>query len=212
MGFGKNVISDIAGTSDIAKFVSKEDFNKIEVDDYIFHEDDEQIIFALKSSTDEYLFTNKAFIHFDGEKATSTKRLLKRYTWTSNYVTDVEFESSGRVDLDAEIKFKLTGIDLSESDCLSKYSSGEIKCTEISIDIDKKEIEKIKDIYKSLFKIHSIQKEMIEKLINIRKLLTNNRLSSFETIEFAIDKIENSIEEFKEIDYYECAFENYLEN
>lgn len=72
----KNFASDALGLSDIGKIIPPSQFNQTDIDDYIFHEDNERIYFVIKSKMDEYCFTNTAFIHLDGQSATSKKRML----------------------------------------------------------------------------------------------------------------------------------------
>lgn len=48
----KKLASDALGLSDIGKIIDKKDFNKVDADDYIMHEDGEQIFFLIKSRTD----------------------------------------------------------------------------------------------------------------------------------------------------------------
>ena len=102
------------------------------------HEDGEKIYFVIKSKTDEYVFTNRGMIHVDGTSAVSKKRLVKRHEFYSENVHSVMLETAGTVDLDVEIKF----------------SFGD---TRFSIDVDKKQIEQLKDLYKALFEIGKIQ-------------------------------------------------------
>ena len=54
----KSIASDILGLSDIGKIIEPKDFDKTDVDDYIFPEDNERIYIVIKSKTDEYCFTN----------------------------------------------------------------------------------------------------------------------------------------------------------
>jgi hypothetical protein len=136
----KNLAADALGLSDIGKIIESKDFDKTDVDDYIFNEDNEKIFVVIKSKTDEYCFTNIAFIHLDGKSAASKKRTLKRYLYRHYPISHVYIETAGTVDLDAEIKFKI----------------GE---ESISIDIDKKQMERIKNIYKALFMISEKFKE-----------------------------------------------------
>ena len=136
----KKVASDVLGLSDIGKIIEPQDYDKTASDDYILHEDGEKIYFLIKSQSDEYCFTNYALIHLDGSSATSKKRLLKRYSYKNNYVSDVKLETAGTVDLDIEIKFQIGD---------QSYS----------IDVIKKDLEKLKDLYKTLIKINSIQKD-----------------------------------------------------
>ena len=56
--FGK-MAADTLGISDIGKIIDPSEFNKVDGDDYIMHEDGEKIYFVIKSKTDEYVFTNR---------------------------------------------------------------------------------------------------------------------------------------------------------
>jgi hypothetical protein len=130
----KNLAADVLGLSDIGKIIEVKDFDKTDIDEYVFHEDNEKIFVVVKSKTDEYCFTNIAFIHLDGNIASSKKKTLNRYLYKHHPISHVRVETAGTVDLDAELKFKV----------------GE---QAISIDIDKKQMEQIRDIYKALFTI-----------------------------------------------------------
>lgn len=134
--FGK-MASDVLGLSDIGSVIHPQDYDKADADDYIMHEDGEKIYFLIKSKSDEYCFTNKALIHLDGTSATSKKRMLKRFDYYKHTISGVMLETAGTVDLDVEIKFKIG----SES---------------YSIDVHKKFLTEVKDLYKSLIKISEI--------------------------------------------------------
>lgn len=71
----KKVASDVLGLSDIGTVIKPEDYDKVDADDYVMHEDGEKIYFLIKSKTDEYCFTNKALIHVDGTSAVSKNAL-----------------------------------------------------------------------------------------------------------------------------------------
>lgn len=129
--FGK-VAADVLGLSDIGSVIKPVDYDKVDADDYVMHEEQEKIYFLIKSKSDEYCFTNKALIHLDGTSATSKKRMLRRYNYSTNHISNVMLETAGTVDLDVEIKFKIG----SET---------------FSIDVHKKHIEEVKDLYKALF-------------------------------------------------------------
>ena len=141
----KKVAADALGLSDIGTIVKPEDYNKVEADDYIMHEEDEKIFFLIKSKADEYCFTNLALVHVDGTSAMSKKRSLKRYDYHNTPISAVSLETAGSMDLDVEIKFRMG----------EEY---------YSIDVDKKQIEKLKDLYKALIKISSIQRENAQML------------------------------------------------
>jgi len=130
----KSLAADVFGLSDIGKILEPKDFDKTDVDEYVFQEDNEKIYVVIKSKTDEYCFTNTALIHLDGNIAISKKRTLNRYLYKHYPISHIRIETAGTIDIDAELKFK----------------SGE---KEFSIDIDKKQMEQIRDIYKALFSI-----------------------------------------------------------
>lgn len=133
----KKLAADAFGISDIGKIIAPEDFGRVDSDDYVMHEDGEKIYFLIKSKTDEYCFTNLAFIHLDGNSAISSKRMLTRYDYYRCPISNIRLETAGTVDLDVEIKFTIGEVDF-------------------SIDVDKKQLEQLKDLYKTLVKISMI--------------------------------------------------------
>lgn len=130
----KKFAAEALGLSDIGIIVPPSDYDKVDADDYLFHEDHERIFFLIKSKKDEYCFTNLAFIHVDGESAVSSKRSIRRYPWATSLVQHVAIETAGTIDLDVELKFHI----------------GEQR---LSIDVRKNFIEALKDIYKALTSI-----------------------------------------------------------
>ena len=136
----KRVAADALGLSDLGTIIKPEDYDKVESDDYIMHEENEKIFFLIKSKADEYCFTNLALVHVDGTSAMSKKRTLRRYDYYMTPISRVALETAGNMDRDVEIKFQMG----------EEY---------YSIDVDKKQIEQLKDLYKALLKIEIIQKE-----------------------------------------------------
>ena len=136
----RRVASDVLGLSDIGSIIKPQDYDKVDSDDYVMHEEGEKIYFLIKSKTDEYCFTNQALIHLDGTSAVSKKRMLKRFGYYDNTISDVRLETAGNIDMDVEIKFVM----------------GQIS---YSIDVHKEQIEPLKDLYKALLRIGSIQRE-----------------------------------------------------
>lgn len=137
-GFLGRVAADTLGISDIGKIIAVQDFDKVDGDDFIIHEDGEKIYYVIKSKTDEYVFTNYGVIHVDGKSALEKKRLVKRYEFKTYALHDVMIETAGTIDLDIELKFSL----------------GEIR---FSIDVDKNQMEGLKQIYKTLLEIGRMQ-------------------------------------------------------
>lgn len=141
----KKIASDALGLSDIGVVVPKSDFDKTDSDDFIFTEKGEEIYFLIKTKADEYCFTNLALIHVDGTNALSKKRMLRRYDYEYNTISDVMLETAGTIDLDVEIKFSMNN-------------------ETFSIDIHKKFLTAIKDLYKALHAISLEQKSNSFKL------------------------------------------------
>ncbi|WP_254174572.1 PH domain-containing protein [Planktothrix pseudagardhii] len=136
----KNIAADVLGLSDIGAVIQPKDYDKVDTDDYVIHEEGEKIYFLIKSKTDEYCFTNRALIHLDGTSAVSKKRLLHRFSYSHHIIKNVKLETAGTLDMDIEIKFTM-----------GEHS--------YSIDVGKTFIEKLKDLYKALIKISEIQQE-----------------------------------------------------
>ncbi|WP_127570623.1 PH domain-containing protein [Paenibacillus xylaniclasticus] len=137
--FGK-IAADVLGLSDVGSVIRPEHYDKVDSDDYVLHEDNEKIYFLIKSKSDEYCFTNLALIHLDGTSAVSKKRTLKRYSYATHPISNVSLETAGTVDLDVEIKFTIGSVAL-------------------SIDVHKKHIEELKDLYKTLLKMAEMMHE-----------------------------------------------------
>lgn len=135
----KKLASEALGLSDIGVIVPPSDYDKVDADDYLFHEDNEKIFFLIKSKKDEYCFTNLALIHVDGDSAVSSKRSIKRYEYASEQIGEVTIETAGTIDMDVELKFTIGD-------------------TEFSIDVRKNFIEQLKDIYKALITIGKMQR------------------------------------------------------
>ena len=202
----KKFASDALGLSDIGIVVPSEDFDKTDSDDFIFSEIDEKIYFLIKTKADEYCFTNYGLIHVDRENALSKKRLLRRYDYEYNTIEDVLLETAGTIDLDVEIKFTIGNVPL-------------------SIDIHKKFLSEIKDLYKALHAISLEQKTNAYKLEAAKQSLTlastsvgrsgNDEVSpaaAFEQItKFSHDWLIQNKEAYTKKDFG-AVFEKYINN
>ena len=171
----KRIASDALGLSDLGIIVKPEDYDKVESDDFILPEEKEKIYFLIKSKADEYCFTNKALIHVDGTSAVSKKRTLKRLEYDRHRLNNVVLETAGTIDLDIEIKFTIGA---------HKYS----------IDVHKKHLEELKNLYKALVKISSLQETNADYLKYAHNSLemaakSVSRSSSSQTIEQEFKKI-----------------------
>ena len=202
----KKIASDALGLSDIGKIIGPADYDKTDADDYIRHEDNEKIYFLIKTKADEYCFTNIAFIHVDGDTAVSSKRTLKRYPYSQYKFGDVTLETAGKVDLDVEIKFTLGN---------QAYS----------IDVDKKQLDQLKDLYKALVYIaevtheNSIQMDMAtQSLDRAVQVLHNTRPAEVQLAEqyeklteFGFNWMQQARAKYHEKDFG-AVFEKYINN
>jgi hypothetical protein len=134
----KKLAADALGISDVGVIIAPADYDKVDADDYLFHEDGEKIFFLIKSKKDEYCFTNYGLLHVDGESAISAKRTIRRYEYGAHRFSNVTIETAGTIDMDVELKFYVDD---------SKFS----------IDVRKNFLESLKDIYKALHNIARLQ-------------------------------------------------------
>ncbi len=203
----KKVASDVLGLSDVGSVIKPVDYDKVDADDYVLHEDNEKIYFLIKSKSDEYCFTNKALIHLDGTSAMSKKRTLKRYAYKEHTISGVMLETAGTVDLDVEIKFVIGSV-------------------HFSIDVHKKHIEELKDLYKALIRISEICHENEVSMSYAEKSLEvasttfsrsavpqdNNFVDNFRVLnETAFNWLMNSRKKYNVKDFG-FVFEKYINN
>ena len=72
----KNMAADLMGISDIGKIIEPKDYDKTDIDDYIFHEDHEKIFFLIKAKTDEYCFHSSRWYKCSQQKTHFTSLSL----------------------------------------------------------------------------------------------------------------------------------------
>lgn len=202
----KKIAADALGLSDIGKIIDPKDFDKTDADDYVMHEDNERIYFLIKTKADEYCFTNLALIHVDGQSAASSKRTLYRYPYSQHKISNVTLETAGKLDMDVEIKFRLGDV-------------------QFDIDVQKDQIEKLKDLYKALLRISetSYENSVITSLANesLAKavaILQNSRTEELklsdqykELTEFGFNWLTTIREQYHEKDFGD-VFERYINN
>lgn len=203
----KRVASDVLGLSDVGSVIKPIDYDKVDADDYVLHEDNEKIYFLIKSKSDEYCFTNKAIIHLDGTSALSKKRTLRRYSYKEHSISNVMLETAGTVDLDVEIKFVIGSVNF-------------------SIDVHKKHIEELKDLYKALIRIaeisheNEVSMEYAERSLNLTSTTfsrsavpqDNNFVDNFRVLnETAFNWLMNNRKKYNVKDFG-FVFEKYINN
>jgi hypothetical protein len=173
----KKLAAEALGISDVGVIVAPADYDKVDADDYLFREDGEKIFFLIKSRKDEYCFTNFSLIHVDGESAVSSKRVIKRYEYSSHRISHVTIETAGTIDMDVELKFSVDDL-------------------KFSIDVRKKFLESLKDVYKALSMISHLQQRNQQARANAERTLqavsTMYRLNAAES-EDAIVKQYNAL-------------------
>jgi len=202
----KKIAADALGLSDIGRIIEPKDYDKTDADDYVMHEDNERIYFLIKTKADEYCLTNLALIHVDGQSAASSKRTLYRYPYSQHKISNVTLETAGKLDMDVEIKFRLGDV-------------------QFDIDVQKDQIEKLKDLYKALLRISettyensvvtSLANESLAKAVAI---LQNSRTEELklseqykELTEFGFNWLTSIREQYHEKDFGD-VFEKYINN
>lgn len=202
----KKIAADALGLSDIGKIIDPKDFDKTDADDYVMHEDNERIYFLIKTKADEYCFTNLALIHVDGQSAASSKRTLYRYPYSQHKISNVTLETAGKLDMDVEIKFRLGDV-------------------QFDIDVQKDQIEKLKDLYKALLRISettyensvvtSLANESLQKAVAILQNSRTEELKLSEEYkaltEFGFNWLTSIREQYHEKDFGD-VFEKYINN
>jgi Bacterial PH domain len=197
----KKMAAEALGISDIGAVITPADFDKVDSDDFLFHEDGERIFFLIKSKKDEYCFTNFAFIHVDGDSAVSAKRSVKRYEYAVSDIGNVSIETAGKMDLDVELKFSVNGL-------------------MFSIDISKQYIEQLKDIYKALFTLGRVHHHAaVSKDNALRCLETIGQMHKLNSVgsdaelvsryNALVDATNGTIQRLSKRDYSE-VFETYI--
>ena len=164
----KKLAADALGISDVGVIIAPADYDKVDADDYLFHEDGEKIFFLIKSKKDEYCFTNYGLLHVDGESAISAKRTIRRYEYGAHRFSNVTIETAGTIDMDVELKFYVDDL-------------------KFSIDVRKSFLEALKDIYKALTMIARLQLRNEQARVNATRTLeaisSMYKVSSLETEE-----------------------------
>ena len=200
----KKLAAEALGISDIGVIISPADYDKVDADDYLFHEDGEKIFFLIKSKKDEYCFTNLGLIHVDGDSAVSSKRMIKRYDYANQRVGYVAIETAGTLDMDVELKFSI----------------GEAA---FSIDIKKSFIEQLKDIYKALIAIgrqqvrdHVSRENAVRTLDAMGGMLKLNNLAGETAVvghfNAVLDNLNTAVLDRHTTRDYTRVFERYIHN
>jgi hypothetical protein len=199
----KKLAAEALGISDVGVIIAPADFDKVDADDYLFREDGEKIFFLIKSKKDEYCFTNLGLTHVDGESAVSSKRTIKRYEYVTHRISAVTIETAGTIDMDVELKFTI----------------GDVK---FSIDVRKKFLESLKDIYKALSTISRLQQRneqaranavrTMDAISSMYRMNAGAEDSVVKQYNALLDNFNNTVlERFGGRDY-SAVFERYIQN
>lgn len=107
------MVGDITGGSDVCKCVPKNQFATESSIKFVLP--DETAFIFLKSSKEEYIFTDKALIAIRGGSGVSKKRSTSRYDYGEHPIKSVSFETAGLgfSDLDCELKLEIGNESLS---------------------------------------------------------------------------------------------------
>eukprot|EP01079_Euglenida_sp_SAG-EU17-18_P008519 gene8519-1524_t len=105
----KKVGKELMGSADNAKVVTGDALRNVECHKYALVTDG-PMWFALVSPRDEFVFTGKTMIHFDGITATTTKRRVKRYPYKFNKLSNVTLETAAVMDRDVELAFRIGSV------------------------------------------------------------------------------------------------------
>ncbi|TDH66573.1 hypothetical protein CCR75_008816 [Bremia lactucae] len=124
----KGLRKDLTGRAKICTTAT--DFRQLQAAWYLLP--GETVMFAFISSKKEFAFTNEALIMIVGESATTTRKLVHRMSYQECPIYNVVFETTGRLDRDCAIQFR-------------------IGQTHVSIEIARKEEASVKRFYKTLW-------------------------------------------------------------
>lgn len=97
---------------------------------------------------DEYCFTSLAIIHVHSDQDTSSKHTLERYPYTQYEVNSVLLETEPIIDIDIQINFKMGNVPF-------------------VIDIQKNDIERLKDLYKAVQILWDLKKQDYGEIFEI---------------------------------------------
>lgn len=117
-------VRDLTNTASICRAAS--DLSDLQSAKYLLP--GEQLLFAWTSAKEEFAFSNFAMITVYAENAVTTRTLIKRFEYRDHLLSNVRMVTTGRLDLDCEIKFDMAD-------------------EEITIDVKRKEQSKAQDFY-----------------------------------------------------------------
>ena len=106
--FTNKVGAELSGSANNCTMLSRSEFDKESSLDYLLP--NESAMIFLKSSKDEFIFTDRALIFIDGDSVTSPKRTIKRTEYYDHPIEHIVFVTAGVMDNDVSISFKLGSI------------------------------------------------------------------------------------------------------
>ena len=138
------MIAALKGTTNLCRVLPVAEFSSSIASRYIL--DGEQPLFVLSSVADDYLFSNLALVHLDGEGPVGKKRAARRFTWKEYIVSNVILNTAGVTDQDVELLFVVRSRDGTNR-------------RDYSIDVKKAEVSQAIWLYKALVTISEAQME-----------------------------------------------------
>lgn len=167
------ITNKMFGLSHLGRFLTSEELQKSYANGYIL-DDTERIYYLIKTETDEFCFTNCAFIHIESNE--NKQNVLNRYDYSAYIMNGITLEVAGDMDLDSKLKFHLLPLsELTTKDekypplkkSMPNYREGFV----FSINIHRDGIENLRALYKTLVKIGKIQMQNIQDLKATEKSL-----------------------------------------
>lgn len=95
---------DLTGSADICSIVVS-NFSGLAATPYVLST--EELLFAFASPKEEFVFTDEALIKVKGASAANPRKLVERFEYRDHEVSNVQFQTSGRLDRDCELRFSI---------------------------------------------------------------------------------------------------------
>ena len=190
----KGFLGDMTGFADTCRVVPYKDIHKEQFHKYVLS--DETAYIHFQSGKLEYIFTDQALITVVGETSASKKRLVARYEYDANPLTDIVFETAG--------------FGLSDLDCELMFKSGE---KAFHLDVHKHHVDQARECYKCL---SALSREIVRNRDKLEFFLraqgskqTQIHLDKHPDLPAALDAISMNTHQYLEDLYESCSPNSY---